>query len=79
VSSIDFYDGKAFPRWRDNIIMGSLKATDLYRIVLDGDRPVLQEIIVHKLGRVRAVKSGPDGYVYVMTDEGNFVRLVPAR
>jgi glucose/arabinose dehydrogenase len=78
VSSIDFYYGKAFPRWKDNIIMGSLKATDLYRIVLDGDRPVLQEVIIHHLGRVRTVKSGPDGYVYVMTDEGNFVRLVPA-
>ena len=79
VSSIDFYYGKAFPRWKDNIIMGSLKATDLYRIVLDGDRPVLQEVIIHKLGRVRTVKAGPDGYVYVLTDEGNFVRLVPAR
>lgn len=79
VSSIDFYSGKAFPRWKDNIIMGTLKATDLYRIVLDGDRAVLQEVIIHKLGRVRAVKSGPDGYVYVLTDEGNFVRLVPAR
>ena len=79
VSSIDFYYGKAFPRWKGDIIMGSLKATDLYRIVLDGDRPVLQEVIIHKLGRVRTVKVGPDGYVYVLTDEGNFVRLVPTR
>lgn len=79
VSSIDFYYGKAFPRWKGDIIMGSLKATDLYRIVLDGDRPVLQEVIIHKLGRVRTVKSGPDGFIYVMTDEGNFVRLVPTR
>ena len=79
VSSIDVYSGKAFPRWKDNLIMGSLKATDLYRIVLDGDRPVLQEVLIHNLGRVRTVKTGPDGLVYVLTDEGDFVRLVPTR
>lgn len=78
VSAIAFYYGKAFAHWNGNIIMGSLKQTDLFRIVLDGDRPVLQEVILHALGRLRAVKIGPDGYIYVLTDEGNLVRLVPA-
>jgi glucose/arabinose dehydrogenase len=79
VSAIAFYYGKAFARWNGDLIMGSLKQTDLYRIVLDGDRPVLQEVIVHALGRIRDVQIGPDGFVYVLTDEGNLVRLVPAR
>ena len=79
VSAIAFYYGKAFPRWTGNLIMGSLKQTDLYRIVLDGDRPVLQEVILHALGRIRDVEIGPEGYVYVLTDEGNLMRLVPTR
>lgn len=58
--------------------MGSLKQTDLYRIVLDGDRPVMQEIILHAFDRIRAVHVGPDGYIYVLGDLGNLVRLVPA-
>ena len=79
VSAITFYYGNAFPRWKGDLIMGSLKQTDLFRIALDGDRPVLQEIILHALGRIRDVKVGPDGYIYVLCDEGNLVRLVPAR
>jgi glucose/arabinose dehydrogenase len=47
VSAIAIYEGKAFPRWRGNFLMGSLKQMDLFRIVLDGDRPVVQEIILH--------------------------------
>lgn len=79
VSAIAFYYGRAFPRWTGDLIMGSLKQTDLYRIVLDGDRPVLQEVILHALGRIRDVQVGPGGQIYVLTDEGNLVRLVPAR
>jgi len=78
VSAIAFYYGQAFPRWRGSLIMGSLKQTDLYRIVLDGDRPVLQEVILHAFDRIRAVHVGPDGYIYVLGDLGNLVRLIPA-
>jgi glucose/arabinose dehydrogenase len=79
VSAIAFYYGKAFPHWSGNLIMGSLKQTDLYRIVLDGDRPVLQEVILHAFDRIRDVQIGPDGDIYVLGDMGGLVRLVPAR
>jgi glucose/arabinose dehydrogenase len=79
VSAIAFYDGKAFPRWQGNLLMGSLTQMDLFRIVLDGDRPVLQETILHGVNRIRDVRVGPEGYVYVLTDAGQLLRLVPVR
>jgi glucose/arabinose dehydrogenase len=78
VSAITFYEGKAFPRWKDNLLMGSLKQMDLFRIVLDGDRPVVQETILHGLNRIRDVRVSKEGYVYVLTDAGQLLRLVPA-
>jgi aldose sugar dehydrogenase len=79
ISAIAFYEGQAFPRWKDNLLMGSLKQMDLFRIVLDGDRPVLQEIILHGVDRIRDLRVSPEGYVYVLTDAGQLLRLVPAR
>jgi glucose/arabinose dehydrogenase len=79
VSAITFYEGKAFPRWKDSLLMGSLKQMDLFRIVLDGDRPVVQETILHGVNRIRDVRVGPEGYVYLLTDAGQLLRLVPAR
>jgi glucose/arabinose dehydrogenase len=79
LSSIAFYAGKAFPRWQDNLLVGSMKQMDLFRIVLDGDRPVVQETLLHGVNRIRDVRVGPDGYVYVLTDAGQLLRMVPAR
>jgi glucose/arabinose dehydrogenase len=78
VSAIAVYDGKAFPRWKGNILMGSLMQMDLFRIVLDGDRPVVQETILHGVNRIRDVRVGPEGFVYLLTDGGQLLRLVPA-
>ena len=79
LSGIAVYEGRAFPRWKDNLLVGSLKQMDLLRIVLDGDRPVLQETILHGVDRIRDVRVGLEGYVYVLTEGGQLLRLVPAR
>ncbi len=55
-----------------------MKQMDLFRIVLDGDRPVVQERLLHGVNRIRDVRVGPDGYVYVLTDAGQLLRMVPA-
>jgi aldose sugar dehydrogenase len=78
LSSITFYEGKAFPRWKDSLLVGSMKQMDLFRIVLDGDRPVVQETLLHGVNRIRDVRVGPEGYVYVLTDAGQLLRMVPA-
>jgi glucose/arabinose dehydrogenase len=78
ISSVAFYDGPAFPRWKGSFLIGSLKQMDLFRIVLDGDRPVVQETILHGVHRIRDVRVSPEGYVYVLTDGKELLRLVPA-
>jgi glucose/arabinose dehydrogenase len=81
VSSFVIYDDKAFPRWKGNLIVGTLKATELYRMVVDGDSVVHRETLLAGLGRIRDVAVGPDGYVYLLLEHasgGRILRLVPA-
>jgi glucose/arabinose dehydrogenase/cytochrome c553 len=81
VSSFVIYDGDAFPEWRGQLIVGTLKATELYRIVLDGDTWVHTEILLHDLARIRDVETAPDGSLYLLLEHasgGRIVRLVPA-
>ena len=80
VSSFIFYEGSAFPAWRHNMIVGTLKATELYRMVLDGDAVVHTEILLQDLARIRDIETGPDGAIYLLlehTSGGQIVRLVP--
>jgi glucose/arabinose dehydrogenase len=82
ISSFIFYDGDLFPEWRGDIIVGSLKATELYRIKMDGDKAIGRERLVGNLGRIRDVEAGPDGAIYLLFEHelgGQIVRLVPDR
>lgn len=81
VSSFVVYRGDAFPEWRGNLLVGTLKATELYRMVVRGDRVVHRETLLEGLGRIRDVETGPDGSVYLLLEHassGRIVRLVPA-
>ena len=80
VSSFVIYRGEAFPEWQDDFIVGSLKATELYRIVLDGDRHVHTEVLLRDLARIRDVAVGPGGVIYLLLEHesgSRIVRLVP--
>jgi glucose/arabinose dehydrogenase len=80
VSSFIIYDGDAFPGWRGSFLVGSLKATELYRFVIEGDRLVHTELLLKDLARIRDVESGPDGNVYLLLEHesgSQIVRLVP--
>jgi glucose/arabinose dehydrogenase len=82
VSSFVVYDGGAFPAWRRNLLVGTLKATKLYRMVVEGERIVHTETLLDGLGRIRDVETDRDGLVYLLLEhaEGSrIVRLVPAR
>lgn len=79
-SGMAFYDALAFPEWRGSLLVGSLRGQALLRLVLDGDRVVREERLLHQtLGRIRDVRVGPEGWVYLLTDspEGALVRLKP--
>lgn len=79
-SAAAFYSGNAFPEWKGNLFLGTLSGMHLRRLVLDGKRVVRQETLLEKLGlRFRNVRTGPDGYLYLSTDDGKIARLVPNR
>ena len=80
-SGMAFYTGKHFPKWKGNLFVGSLKFETLVRLELDGEKVVHEERILEgRLGRIRDVRQGPDGLLYLLTDEtsGILARLVPA-
>ena len=78
VCAIDFYTGDSFPRWKNDLLVSSLAAEELRRLVVDGRRVAEQEVLFKGIGRVRDVVSGPDGLVYVAFNEPDRVaRLVP--
>lgn len=79
LGGITVYAGTAFPRWRDNLLVGSLKGRQLFRIVVDGDREVLRETLLHDFGRIRDIDTGSDGLVYLLTDDGTLCRLRPSK
>ncbi len=79
-SGMAFYTGDAFPAWKGNLFVGSLKFAYLARLELDGARVISEErLLEDEFGRVRDVRQGPDGLLYILTDEsdGSLVRLQP--
>ena len=80
-SGLAFYTGDHFPQWRGDLFMGSLMDRRLIRMELDGERVLFQEPLLAELDeRIRDVKMGPDGYLYILTDAdpGAIMRLEPA-
>jgi glucose/arabinose dehydrogenase len=80
-SGMAFYQGDLFPEWRGDLFVGALAGRHLRRLELDGDRVTGQEELLADLGeRIRDVETGPDGYLYLLTDatNGRLLRLEPA-
>jgi glucose/arabinose dehydrogenase len=81
ISGMAFYDANRFPAWRNSLFIGALANQNLIRLTLDGDRVVAQEwLLADRKQRIRDVRQGPDGYMYVLTDAspGELLRLAPA-
>ena len=82
LSGMAFYTGRPGAAWNDSLFLGALADRNLIRLTLDGDRIVSEERLLNDLGkRIRDVRVGADGNVYVLTDEddGQLLRLVPPR
>jgi glucose/arabinose dehydrogenase len=81
-SGAQFYTGDAFPAWRGSLFIGSLKDKRLVRLTLENDRVTGEENLLADRGqRVRDVRQGPDGALYVVTDEvnGELWKIAPRR
>ena len=79
-SGMAFYTGGDFPSWRDNMFLGALSGRVLIRLVLDGTEIVHEERLLEDFGeRIRDVRQGPDGSLYLLTDspKGRLLRLDP--
>jgi aldose sugar dehydrogenase len=79
-SGMAFYTGDSFPGWKGDLFIGALSGQQLRRVVLDGTRVVRQEVLLkNMLGRIRDVRQGPDGNLWLLTDEdpGGLYRLEP--
>lgn len=79
-SGAAFYTGDAFPGWKGNLFLATLSSTGLMRLTVEGDRITGEERLLWGQTRLRQVVQGPDGFLYLLTDEsrGRILRLEPA-
>ncbi len=80
-SGLAFYTGNLFKKWKGNLFVGALKDQMLVRLVMKGNKIVREERLLQgRYGRIRDVRSGPDGALWLLTDdgEGRVLRLTPA-
>ena len=77
-SGAEFYSGDTFPAWRGSLFVGALRGSRLVRLVIEDERVVGEEhLLADRAQRVRDVRQGPDGALYVVTDTGELWRIAP--
>ncbi|MEP4078081.1 PQQ-dependent sugar dehydrogenase [Haloferula sp.] len=75
-----FYTGDKFPGWKNDSFVGALKQQELRRVRIEDKKVTEQEVILKNIGRIRDVRSGPDGFLYViLNDPDKIIRLVPVK
>jgi glucose/arabinose dehydrogenase len=81
-SGMAFVSGSQFPQWQGSLLIGALRGQMLVRLTLDGEKVVSEERLFQgRPGRIRDVRMGPDGFVYLLTDDvqGALLRIEPAK
>lgn len=77
-SGLAVYNANLFPQWKSSVFVGALRGMMLDRLTLSGDKVVAEEpLLVDQKSRIRDVRIGPDGAVYVLTDNGKLLKLSP--
>ncbi len=78
-SGMTFVTSDKYPEWKGDLLVGSLKFGYVVRVNVEGSTVTGDEILFRGIGRVRNIRQGPDGYIYVATESDNgIVRIVPA-
>jgi len=83
VTGILEYTGKAFPKWKNHLLVGSLAKQELQRFRVDGATPINKEILLKNRGRIRDIVQGPDGLIYLVINtvstprKGTIYRIKP--
>jgi glucose/arabinose dehydrogenase len=79
-SGLTLYDGSAFPEWQGDLFVGALVDREVRRLSMENGKVASEEPIFSEIGeRIRDVRTGPDGYLYLLTDsaDGKVIRVVP--
>ena len=76
-SGMAFVNSDKYPDWRGNLLVGSLRFQYLERLVIDNNKVVKREKLFEGIGRVRNVKQGPDGYIYLAIEGVGIVKIIP--
>ena len=75
---LSFYSGKKFPDWKGSLFSGALRGKHLNRLTFKNGKIVSEERLLNELGfRVRNVKEGPTGLLYLSVDQGKILRIAP--
>jgi glucose/arabinose dehydrogenase len=77
---MDFVTSELYPTWKGHLMVGSLRFSYLNLCYLEDGKVVEEEILLKNIGRLRNVKEGPDGYIYVAVEgPGRIYKILPAR
>jgi len=77
-SGMQFYSSDKMPQWKGNLFIGSMVLKHLNRLVIENNKVIKEErLLTDKNWRVRSVKQGPDGYLYLGVDGGKILRIMP--
>ena len=78
-SGLVVYSGAAFTGWQGSLFVGALVDREVRRLALEDGEVVSEEALFSELDmRIRDIRQGPDGLLYILTDEGSLVRVIPA-
>jgi glucose/arabinose dehydrogenase len=69
ISGLMIYTGDRFPEWRGNLFAGGMAGQQLVRLTMRGQRVASRETLVEQTGRIRDVRQGPDGLIYLVTED----------
>jgi len=78
-SGMTFVTSDKYSQWQGNLLVGSLKFGYVVMLTLNGNKVVKEEIVKNGLSRVRNIKQGPDGYIYIAVDGQGIYRLMPVK
>lgn len=76
-SGMTFVTSDKYPYWQGDLLVGSLKFRYLVHLEVNGDKIEKANVVLNDIGRVRTVRQGPDGYIYVTTEGNGIVRVLP--
>lgn len=78
VCPAEFCISPLFPKWKNNLMVGALAYEELQRLIIDKDKVIGREMIFKGFGRVRDIKTGPDGAIFVLLNKPDMIiRIIP--